>query len=151
MDYIPGNHSLHMLTYHLIFVVKYRKPVITDEIGDHLKEYTSYLLELSKCKLVSAETDRDHIHILFSAPPTIQLSKLVRTLKVALSKDAHQRYADEIGQYLYGDKCPLWSSSYFIATTGSISMKTVQSYIESQRTEAHKRKYTYYKRKKRQQ
>lgn len=31
--------------------------------------------------------------------------------------------------------------SYFCATTGSVSMDTVKSYIEAQRTEEHKRKY----------
>ena len=151
MESISGNHSVHMLTYHLVFVIKYRRPVITDEMGDHMKTYVSYLLELNKCKLISAETDRDHIHLLLSAPPSIQLSKLVRTLKTSLSKDAHQIYGKEISKYLYGEKCPLWSPSYFIATTGSVSMDVVKSYIESQRTEAHKRKYTYRKRKKRQQ
>ena len=40
----------------------------------------------------------------------------------------------------YGN-APLWSSSYFVATTGSVSMDTVKSYIESQRTDEHKRKY----------
>ena len=120
MEYIPGNHSMHMLTYHIIFVVKYRKPVISDEIGNHMKEYVKYLLELNKCK-------------------------------TALSKDAHKLYNGEISKYLHGENCPLWSPSYFIATTGSVSMDTVRQYIESQRAEEHKRKYTFRVRKKRQQ
>lgn len=151
MEYIPGNHSMHMLTYHIIFVVKYRKPVISDEIGNHMKEYVKYLLELNKCRLISAETDKDHIHLLISAPPSIEPAKLIRTLKTALSKNAHKLYNDEISKYLHGENCPLWSPSYFIATTGSVSMDTVRQYIESQRAEEHKRKYTFRVRKKRQQ
>ncbi|MCI6675475.1 MAG: transposase, partial [Clostridiales bacterium] len=46
-----------------------------------------------------------------------------------------------LSQYLYGDKTPLWSSSYFLATTGSTVMEKVKDYINSQRTDDHKRKY----------
>ena len=33
-EYRRGSHSVYKLTYHVIFVTKYRKKVITDEIGD---------------------------------------------------------------------------------------------------------------------
>lgn len=33
-SYNRGSHSVYKLTYHIIFVTKYRKKVITDEIGD---------------------------------------------------------------------------------------------------------------------
>jgi len=31
--YRRGSHSVYLLTYHIIFVTKYRKKVITDEMG----------------------------------------------------------------------------------------------------------------------
>lgn len=42
-DYIKTQHSVYMLTYHVIFVTKYRKPVITDEIGDFMVGYAKRL------------------------------------------------------------------------------------------------------------
>ena len=36
-DYRRGSHSVYKLTYYVIFVTKYRKKVITDEIGDFMK------------------------------------------------------------------------------------------------------------------
>ena len=36
---------------------------------------------------------------------------------------------------------PFWSSSYFIASTGTTVMEKVKEYIEGQRTDEHKRKY----------
>ncbi|WP_407690978.1 transposase [Ruminococcus turbiniformis] len=48
---------------------------------------------------------------------------------------------NHVKKYLYGEDCPFWSSSYFIATTGSVSMETVKAYIDGQRTDTHKRKY----------
>ncbi len=43
----------------------------------------------------------------------------------------------KIKQYIYGDDTSFWSRSYFIATTGSVSLETVKQYIESQRSEEH--------------
>lgn len=42
-DYNRGSHSVYKLTYHIIFVTKYRKKVITDEIGDFMKDMAEYL------------------------------------------------------------------------------------------------------------
>ena len=36
---------------------------------------------------------------------------------------------------------PLWSPSYFLATTGSSVLDKVKVYIDSQRTDDHRRKY----------
>ena len=33
MEYIRSAHSVYLLTYHIVFVTKYRKPVINDEIS----------------------------------------------------------------------------------------------------------------------
>lgn len=35
-EYIRTRHSVYLLTYHMVFVTKWRKPVITDEIGDFM-------------------------------------------------------------------------------------------------------------------
>ena len=36
MDYNKKAHSVYLLTYHIVFVTKYRRPVITDEIRDFM-------------------------------------------------------------------------------------------------------------------
>lgn len=141
-DYIKTRHSVYMLTYHAIFVTKYRKPVITDEIGDFMVEYAKRLCLGYGGELVSGETDRDHIHLLISLPPQQTVSLVLRNLKTQLSKGtrAVPEYNEVIQRYLYGD-APLWSGSYFVATTGSVSMEIVKQYIEAQRTDEHQRKY----------
>lgn len=140
MDYQKRSHSVYLLTYHLVFVTKYRVPVITDEIGDFMKNHAAYLCGRFDGELISAETDADHIHLLVSMPPDIAPSKLVGTLKTQLSKEVRSEYSEHVKKYLWGD-APFWSNSYFIATTGTTVMEKVKEYIESQRTDAHKRKY----------
>ncbi len=139
-DYRSGSHSVYLLTYHIIFVTKYRKKVITDEMGDFMKDLAEYLCENQNCEMLSAETDSDHMHLLVSMPPDLAPVKLINSLKTQLSKEVRSRYREHIQKYLWGDS-PFWSASYFCATTGSVSMETVKQYIEGQRTDEHKRKY----------
>ena len=67
-------------------------------------------------------------------------TRMVTILKTQLSKEVRKEYGEHIRKYLWGD-APFWSSSYFIASTGTTVMEKVKEYIESQRTEEHKRKY----------
>ena len=43
MEYNRKSHSVYLLTYHIVFVTKYRKTVITNEIGDFMKNLAGYL------------------------------------------------------------------------------------------------------------
>ena len=142
MDYLRTRHSVYLLTYHMIFVTNYRRPVISNEIGDFMKATAKRLCVGYGGELLSAETDCDHIHMLVSLPPTCDVSLVVRSLKTQLSKEIHKvpEYNQFVQQYL-PEGTPFWSPSYFVATTGSVSLETMESYIEEQRTDEHKRKY----------
>ena len=89
MEYRRRSHSVYLLTYHIVFVTKYRKPVITGEIGDFMKNHAAYLCQRFQGELIATETDRDHIHLLVSLPPQVCPADLVRTLKTQLSKEVH--------------------------------------------------------------
>ena len=140
MDYNRKSHSVFLLTYHIVFVTKYRRPVITDEIGDFMKDHAAYLCGRFGGDLLSVETDRDHMHLLVSMPPDVAPSRLVTTLKTQLSKEVRAEYREHVRKYLWEDSS-FWSSSYFIASTGTTVLEKVREYIDSQRTEEHKRKY----------
>jgi putative transposase len=141
-EYHKHKHAVYRMSYHMVFVTKYRRKCISDEIGDFMKKRAGELLPLLDGELISAETDQDHIHLLVDLPPTQRPADVVRILKTQLSKDVHknQEYAAYLKQYLYDGKT-LWSPSYFICTTGSLVLEKVKEYINSQRTDDHKRKY----------
>ena len=142
MEYTRSAHSVYLLTYHIVFVTKYRKPVINDEISEFLKDHISYLCTRFDAELITAETDRDHIHLLVSMPPKVAPADLIRVFKTQTSKEIHQdpQMDAHVKKYIYGD-APLWQPSYFVATTGTTVMEKVKEYIEGQKTDEHKRKY----------
>lgn len=144
MDYRVKAHSVYLMTYHVVFVTKYRRPCISPEIGDFMKARATELMKGCHGSVISAETDTDHIHLLIEAPPQERPSDIVRVLKTQLSRDVHRipKYDSYVKKFLYGNT-PLWSPSYFMATTGSTVLEKVKQYIESQRTDDHHRKYVY--------
>lgn len=139
-EYRRGKHSVYRLTYHLVFVTKFRKPVIDDVMSPAMKETAAHIAGMFGGEVVSAETGRDHLRLLVSLPPNTNLSTFIRSVKTQTSREMRKRFPEQIGRYLYGKDTPFWGSSYFAATTGSVSLETVKKYIEAQRTEEHQAK-----------
>lgn len=123
-------NSVYMLNFHLIFVVKYRKKIFTnDEIVEYVKEIMRKVSNENDVEIVNQECGEDHIHLMISTKPTVQLTKIVNFLKGRSSRAIRQKF--DLTDVLYGDS--LWSDSYYIATCGNISLDTLYKYIENQR------------------
>lgn len=125
-----NRHAKFNLTYHLVVVTKYRKECINDEIYSDLKAHFERLLEGKNCKLLEFGGDKDHIHIMFSTPPQIQLSKVVNSLKTSTSRLIRRDYDDYLRKF-YSKKY-FWSRSYCIISTGGASIEVIKEYIENQ-------------------
>ena len=67
----------------------------------------------------AVETMPDHMHILFDAPPQINLADFVNAFKSASSRKVRQHFSKQLKSYYW--KPYFWSLSYFI---GSVSEKT---------------------------
>jgi REP element-mobilizing transposase RayT len=61
-----NNHSVFLLHYHLVLVVKYRREVFTDEISDFAKDMFIEIGKKYNITLTEWNHDKDHIHILFN-------------------------------------------------------------------------------------
>jgi hypothetical protein len=62
-------------------------------------------------RLVEANGEDDHVHLLIEYPPTVQLSKLVNSLKGVSSRMLRAQRLPAVTKKLWGSH--LWSSSYF--------------------------------------
>ena len=130
-DYYANRHSCFLLQYHLVVVTKFRHPVIVNDIKERLLELTSFLIQDKwGCNLISANTDMDHIHILFEAPPQIQLSALVNNYKTVTSRRLRSEYASFLENYYW--KPYFWSDSYFICSVSDKSKEIIADYIANQ-------------------
>ncbi len=129
-----NKHSVFLLYYHLVLVVKYRKDVIDDKISKRLREIFEYIQPNYKITLIEWNHDKDHIHVLFKATPTTPLSKFINTYKSASSRLIKKEFP-EIRRKLWKEY--FWSRSYCLLTTGGVSIDIVKRYIENQGIERH--------------
>lgn len=131
MHYNKNRHSYYRLSYHLVVVTKYRHKVIDEAIKKRLIAiFTEILEERWGCQLVEINTDEDHLHVLFNAPPQVQLSKLVNNLKTVSSRLIRKEFSEQLAPYYW--KPYFWSNSYLILSTGGATIDIIKKYIEDQ-------------------
>jgi len=129
--YDTNNHSVFLLQYHLILVTKYRRKVIDDEISKRLKEIFEYISakDQYKLKLIEFNHDKDHLHILFKAEPKSEISKFINAYKSASSRLIKKEFP-RVKEKLWKEY--FWSRSFFLVTTGSVTLEVLRQYVESQ-------------------
>ena len=79
-------HSVFLLHYHLILVVKYRRKVFDDAISERAREIFEYIAPKYHITLEEWNHDKDHVHILFKAHPNTEISKFINAYKSASSR-----------------------------------------------------------------
>ena len=124
-----NNHSVFMLCYHLVFVVKYRKKVITDDISERLQEIFEYVARTYNITLHEWNHDTDHIHILFHAHPNTYISKFINAYKSASSRLIKKEFPC-LRDSLWKEQ--FWSRSFCLLTAGGAPLEVLKRYIESQ-------------------
>lgn len=129
MELDNNNHSVFLMYYHLVLVVKYRRKVIDDVISDRLKDMFEYIAPNYNITLQKWNHDKDHIHVLFKAQPNTELSKFINAYKSASSRLIKKEY-QQIKQNLWKEY--FWSRSFCLLTTGNAPIEVIKRYIESQ-------------------
>lgn len=124
-----NNHSVFMLHYHLVMVVKYRRRVINDEISGRLREIFEYVGASYGIRIEEWNHDIDHVHVLFRAQPKTELTKFINSYKSASSRLIKKEYPS-IRQYLWEEH--FWSKSFCLLTCGGVTTEVIEQYIRSQ-------------------
>lgn len=81
MELDTNAHSVFLLHYHLLLVVKYRREVFDDDISTRAKEIFEYIAPNYNITLQEWNHDKDYVHILFQAHPNTQISKFINAYK----------------------------------------------------------------------
>ncbi|MCP1166605.1 IS200/IS605 family transposase [Bacillus sp. 1813sda1] len=124
-----NNHSVFLLYYHLVLVVKYRRNVFDDDMSDYAKDMFVRLSENYNITLVEWNHDVDHVHILFKAHPNTEMTKFINAYKSASSR-VIKRGFPQVRKKLWKEM--FWSRSFCLLTTGGSPIELVKKYIENQ-------------------
>jgi putative transposase len=67
--------------------------------------------------------------MIFTSQPTLDIPKYINTIKTITSREIRKEFP-EVKALLWEDS--FWSRSYFIATTGQVTLDILKRYVESQ-------------------
>ena len=124
-----NNHSVFLLYYHLILVVKYRRNVFNDDMSDYARDIFAKIAPDYNITLLEWDHDGDHVHVMFKAQPNSELSKFINAYKSASSRLIKKEFP-AVKKKLW--KQHFWSQSFCLLTAGGAPIEVIKEYIESQ-------------------
>ena len=123
-------HNKTLLLYHLVFPLKYRKSVITKEIGESLKGICLEISERYEINFIEIGYESNHVHFLVQSVPTMSVSEISRKLKSLTAKHLFRSHP-EIKAKLWGGY--FWTSGYYVNTVGQYANEEViRLYVQNQ-------------------
>lgn len=116
--------------YHIIFVVKYRRKLLTN-LGNIVKDIFQEICDYYDFNIIEMEIDEDHIHLLIESDPKISVLQIVRVLKSISTRLLWKNYSKYLRKHFWY-KNVFWSSGYFVCSIGNASEEIIREYIRNQ-------------------
>jgi putative transposase len=129
-DQRRGSHTVTRLTVHLVWVTKYRYPVLKGEIQKRCRELIMQICDAEDVKILKGVVSKEHVHMHVEYPPSKSISDLIRRLKGRTSRLLQQEYP-ELQKRYWGKH--FWAIGYGAWSTGNLTEELVQEYLEHHR------------------
>jgi REP element-mobilizing transposase RayT len=116
--------SLVNLLVHCVFSTKDRRKLISPELATRLYPYFGGIARELKMNLLAVGGMPDHVHLLFTLPSTLAISKAIQLLKGSSSKWIHDTFPEH---QLFE-----WQRGYGAFSIGTNDIERTVAYIKNQ-------------------
>lgn len=130
--YRKTSHSVYDIKYHIVWITKYRKPILVGELARRVRELLRKICKSHDVEIVKGHVSRNHIHLFVSVPPHLSVSVLVKELKGKSSWKVMSEFKSLSKQY-WGRH--FWGRGYFVASSGNVTDEVIMEYIKNQDVE----------------
>ena len=128
-NYRSSSHSRYDIKYHFVWATKYRKRVLTGEVGLRLRDLVREICRTHEIEIIEGAVAEDHVHILVSCPPNLSASKIMQYIKGKSSRKLMMEFR-HIQKQFWGRH--LWARGYFVASSGNVTDEAIMEYIRHQ-------------------
>lgn len=132
MEYRHGAHTKFEIHLHIVWVTKYRKPLLVGEVGSRVRELIRQVCREQEVDILSGSVSKEHIHVFVSIPPKVTISRLVQRLKGFSSYKLMSEFK-HLEKAFWGRH--LWARGYFCVSSGQVTDEVIKAYIENQAVE----------------
>ena len=134
-SYKRGSHTVWDCKYHLVWITKYRYPVLVGQepggVGHRARELLREIARSLEMTIYAGAINRDHVHMLISIPPKYSVAQAVGYLKgksaINIARQFMDRKRNFVGQHF-------WARGYFVSTVGR-DEAVIREYIRHQEAE----------------
>ena len=75
--YRTTSHTKYDLKYHLVWITKYRRAVLSGVVGTRVRELVREICRANEIEIVKGHVGKDHAHLFVSVPPYLSVSKVM--------------------------------------------------------------------------
>jgi len=130
MDVKRACHCTYRIRYHMVFVMKYRKKLISNEVFFHIKDICVGISERYYLIFDALGSDGDHLHIVIEGPPRYSPSRIMQICKSIIAIQIFKRFP-ELREELWGGE--FWSDGGHIDTVGDgKGLEEIKNYVRNQ-------------------
>ena len=129
-NYRKTSHSVYDIKYHLVWITKYRKPVLVGNTAERLRDLIREICKSMDIEILKGHISKDHVHLLVSVPPYHSVSDVLKRIK---GKTSRRLLSDSriLAKQFWGRH--LWARGYFAASSGNVTDEVIAQYIELQK------------------
>lgn len=121
-------HTRWMCKYHIVFIPKYRRKIIYNQIRKDVSGYISTLCRYKGVEIIEGHMMPDHVHLVLSIPPKMAVSGFMGYLKGKSSLMIFENHSNL--KYKFGNR-KFWAEGYYVSTVG-LNEATIVKYVQDQ-------------------
>ena len=80
-NYRKTSHSVYDIKYHLVWITKYRKPMLAGAVARRLRELIREICKTMDIEIIKGHVSKDHVHLFLSVPPYHSVSQVMKRIK----------------------------------------------------------------------
>jgi putative transposase len=125
-----NGHTISRMTVHLVFVTKYRYPVLQGDIQNRCRALIMQICDTEDVTILKGVVSKDHVHMHIEYPTRLAISELMKRLKGRTSRLLQTEFPQLQKQY-WGKH--FWAIGYGAWSTGNITDEIIEKYLEHHR------------------
>ena len=123
-------HAVYELKYHLVWIPKYRKKILDEDVTEYLKEVFEKIAQEYEFEIDTMGIMDDHVHVFVGAPPRYSPAQIVQIMKSISAREVFKKFPKLRKQLWAGE---LWNDGYFVRSVGDkVIADIIRKYIEYQ-------------------
>ncbi|WP_425203632.1 IS200/IS605 family transposase [Priestia megaterium] len=127
--YKKTKNTISLINYHFVFCPRYRRKIfLNEELKLRFGEITEEVCDDLDIQIREIKYGDDYVYLLINSPPILSPADIMQKIKGITSGELRKEF-DEL------NKMPsLWTRNYFVSTAANIPIKTIEKYVEEQKT-----------------